>query len=343
MKGECADLHVLRRQDGKHSFIPSGPQRNFSLFKRHGILELMSLNTHIAVILALFVTTGAGWCQAHGDFANPGLAAITPVASTARLIGISAEIDELRAARQDAPAGSPEQWRILWLHQRVVERTAAVQLQIDATVAEIDNEIARATEVRGFLADRRDNRVTRANLLSALIGGGLGGTSAGLQLSTTQTAAAAGTGIAGGAIAAGIALYGIHAQKGETRTLETESNMLAQFFDRPILPTSHYPPVIWHFLSEVAPSDPDHITRRDRLMRTWVELKRLDPPPNTPVGQVKIDHVTNSPEQHLLLTIDDLEDRMAMLQDVRAKLSYLKRDLAALLESLPDAHPTDLN
>jgi hypothetical protein len=41
------------------------------------------------------------------------------------------------------------------------------------------------------------------------------------------------------------------------------------------------------------------------------------------------------PAEHQLLTIDDLEDRMAMLQDVRAKISYLKRDLAALLLSLP--------
>jgi hypothetical protein len=52
---------------------------------------------------------------------------------------------------------------------------------------------------------------------------------------------------------------------------------------------------------------------------------------------VKIDHVTSTPEEHFDLSIDDLEDRMAMLQDVRAKLSYLKRDLAALLESLSEA------
>lgn len=43
-----------------------------------------------------------------------------------------------------------------------------------------------------------------------------------------------------------------------------------------------------------------------------------------------------NPAQHLSLTIDDLEDRIRMLQDLRAKLSYLKRDLAALLASLPD-------
>ncbi|QHN03575.1 hypothetical protein FTO74_09480 [Granulicella sp. WH15] len=292
----------------------------------------------VALLGFLFFPCVQGQSGGGGNSTASLNSAITPVADTAQLIGISAELDELHRASQDGLPGSPEQWRILWLHQRIVERTTAVQLQIDATLAEIDNEIARATEVRGFLADRRDNRVTRANLLSALIGGGLGGTSAGLQLSTKQTAAAAGTGITGGALAAGIALYGIHAQRGESRALETDSNMLAQFFDRPVLPTSRYPPIVWQFLNEVAQSDPDHITRRQRLVRTWLELKRLDPPPGTPAGQVKIDHVTSMPEQRLVLSIDDLEDRMAMLQDVRAKLSYLKRDLAALLESLSEVH-----
>jgi hypothetical protein len=45
--------------------------------------------------------------------------------------------------------------------------------------------------------------------------------------------------------------------------------------------------------------------------------------------------VTSQPSNKLPLTIDDLEDRSAMLQDVRAKISFLKRDLAALLLSLP--------
>jgi hypothetical protein len=37
----------------------------------------------------------------------------------------------------------------------------------------------------------------------------------------------------------------------------------------------------------------------------------------------------------LKLSIDDFEDRGAMLQDIRARISYLKRDLGALLASLP--------
>ena len=64
-----------------------------------------------------------------------------------------------------------------------------------------------------------------------------------------------------------------------------------------------------------------------------VELKRLDRL-TASSGIAKVERVTSTPAQHLKLTVDDLEDRTAMLQDVRAKLSYLKRDLAVLLASL---------
>jgi hypothetical protein len=272
-------------------------------------------------------------CQ-NTQAAETANASASPVADTARLIGVSAEIEELRKLRESNPADLAQRWRTLWLHQHIYERVTVVQLEGDATTAAIDNEIARSAEVRGYLADKRDRNVTRANLLSALFGGGLGATSAGLQLSSKQTNATVATGISGGAVSAGLATYGIHAQRGATRILDAESNMLAAFFGRPESPSSHYPPVVWQFLGEVARSDPDHLTRRERLIRTWLELKRLDSL-ETPPGKVKIEHVTSMPVEQLRLTIDDLEDRMAMLQDVRAKLSYLKRDLAALLMSLP--------
>src|ERR1700757_1893386 len=98
---------------------------------------------------------------------------------------------------------------MLVLSQRIYRRVMMASLEIDATTALIDNEIARSTEVRGFLADKRDRNVTRANLLSVLMGGGLGATSAGLQLSSKRINATVATGIAGGVISAGIALYGI--------------------------------------------------------------------------------------------------------------------------------------
>jgi hypothetical protein len=131
-----------------------------------------------------------------------------PPESTAELIKVSSEIQQLKEL--SAVATPVDRWQILWLHQHITEQVMAASLQVDATTAQIDNEIARANEIRGFLADRRDHAVSRTNLLGVLVGGTVGATSSGLQLSSSLTKPAAGVGIAAGTLSAGLALAGIH-------------------------------------------------------------------------------------------------------------------------------------
>src|SRR6202012_4018774 len=97
--------------------------------------------------------------------------------TTAELIKVSPEIRQLqRLSTSTAPA---DRWQILWLHQHIYEQVTAASLQVDATLAQIDNEIARANEVHGYLSDRRDRVVSRTNLLGILLGGSVGATSSG--------------------------------------------------------------------------------------------------------------------------------------------------------------------
>ena len=107
--------------------------------------------------------------------------------------------------------------------------------------------------------------------------------------------------------------------------------MLAEFFGRPSLPNSHYPETVWTFLNELSPTAQAGLSRKQQLLQTWVQVKRIDSLESTQ----KIARLTSEPDEHLQLTIDDFEDRSAMLQDVRARISYLKRDLGALLSKLP--------
>ncbi len=252
-----------------------------------------------------------------------------PSESTAELIKVSSEIQQLQKLSAATTPG--DKWQILWLHQHITEQVMAASLQVDATTAQIDNEIARANEIRGYLADRRDHAVTRTNLLGVLVGGTVGATSSGLQLSSSLTKPAAGVGIAAGTLSAGLALAGIHQQKGGTSPFDFDSNMLAEFFDRPTLANSQYPSTIWIFLNEDSPYGPPGLTRKEQLLQTWVQVKRIDSLSSTD----KISRLTSQPSESLKLTIDDFEDREAMLRDVRARISYLKRDLGALIMSLP--------
>jgi hypothetical protein len=254
----------------------------------------------------------------------------SPVMRTARIIRVLPELRELLKLTKSQADPS----KLTPLRQQLLEKVVAASLQVDATIAQIDNEIAQANEVRGYLSDKRDKAVNRANLLSIVTGGVLGATSEGLQLPSGENKASSIVGIAAGAMSSSLAISGIRAQKGGTRLFDFNSNMLAGLFDRSTLEDSRYDPIVWSFLSDVAPTDPQGLSRKERLIQTWITLKRIDLP-STSAGRNKIDRVTSQPSDKLLLTIDDLEDRAAMLADVRAKVSFLKRDLALLLSSLP--------
>jgi hypothetical protein len=258
-------------------------------------------------------------------------AATATVIRTARIIEVLPEINQLN----ELVRNQSETSKITPLRQVITEKVLAASLEVDATIAQIDNELAQSNEVRSYLSDKRDRTVNRANLLSIVSGGALGATSAGLQLPSGENKASSIVGIVGGVVASTLAISGIRAQKGGTRLFDFSSNMLAELFDRSTLGDSHYDPIVWSFLNDVAPTYEGGLTRKERLIQTWITLKRTDPP-STAAGKGKIDRVTSQPSYKLLLTIDDLEDRSAMLEDVRAKISFLKRDLAALVLSLPN-------
>jgi hypothetical protein len=272
--------------------------------------------------------------SALSAFAQPQVnnneAPASTVTRTARIIQVLPEINQLN----ELAGSQPDPSKITPLRQVIVEKVLAASLEVDATIAQIDNEIAQSNEVRGYLSDKRDKAVNRANLLSIVSGGTLGAASAGLQLPSGENKASSVFGIAAGVLSSTLAISGIRSQKGGTRLFDFSSNMLAELFDRSTLDDSRYDPIVWNFLNDVAPTDQVGLTRKERLIQTWITLKRTDPP-STSSGRNKIDRVTSQPSDGLPLTIDDLEDRSAMLEDVRAKISFLKRDLAALLLSLP--------
>ena len=67
---------------------------------------------------------------------------------TANIIHVLPEIDQLSelARNQSDPS------KITPLRQIIIERVLAASLEVDATIAQTDNEIAQSNEVRGYLS-----------------------------------------------------------------------------------------------------------------------------------------------------------------------------------------------
>lgn len=115
--------------------------------------------------------------------------------------------------------------------------------------------------------------------------------------------------------------------------------MLSKLFDLPSDPNDFYPPFVVSFMASPAPNDPDGISRRDRLVQTWEKLGRI-PPPASDKRAVKLARLASIPQANTSLSIGDLDDRQAMLYDLRARIMYVKRDLSILLSSIPATPPS---
>ena len=284
----------------------------------------------------------AGWtltavfCFAANSFAQKPMMAVDknlPLSAeqTADAIGILplfARIKELTAL----PAGSSTA-ELAVLQQQVLLRVTAASLQIEAATGEIDSEIADTRELENYLTSRRNSRRNSINLLSLAIGGTLGSASSALGFTVHNTASSV-TGLAAGTTTVALSLWELRARRGEVRTLETPSNMLSEIFNRPSGGNDMYPPVVITFMRAIPPDDKDGLSRQERLIRDWIKVGRISPP-DSPRGREKIDHVTSLPSQGIKQSIEDLDDRQAMLYDLRVRFKYIQQDLASLLTSIP--------
>jgi hypothetical protein len=219
------------------------------------------------------------------------------------------------------------------LQQEILMRVTAASLQVETATGQIDAEIAETRELENYLISRRNSRVDRLGLLNLGIGGTIGIGSSALSFTDHDLAASVTSIVAGGTTIA-LSIWELRVQRGESRMLETPSNMLSEIFARPPAASNMYPPVVDSFMQAVPPEDKEGLSRQDRLIRNWVEVGRI-PPPDSAKGRQKIDRLTSIRGRGVRQSIDDLDDRQAMLFDLRVRLKYIQQDLAALLASIP--------
>ena len=258
------------------------------------------------------------------------------VEQISQLAGLTPLLAQLKELGKKQDSGKVLQ--ALYVRQQILERVTGTSLQVDATIARIEGEVAQANEYRNVLSEKRDRLEDRLNLAGFATGGALGVVSSALQISAKHAKAGNSVGIGAGVIVTAISVMSLRAQKGKAASLTFRSNMLAPLLNRPTESVDVYSPVVLAFLDSVPAVDPEHLTRKQRLMKTWLEMGRLDDL-NTPKGQKKIDRLTEFSAGGSQQSIDDLYDRRAMLEDLRAKVALIKRDLAAVLMTLPQMEP----
>jgi hypothetical protein len=259
-------------------------------------------------------------------------------AQVADQIGVAPLLKRLENLRSGSAAdGSSTMLESLTVRQEITERVLSTSLEIDSVNAVIDAEIEQIRGIRADLQAQRDKTQNILNIASIVTGGVAGAVTSAFQFKPSTVNLGNGIGVAGGAGSVLLSLIGIHKQGGGRRSLGDSPRMLARFFGRQPGATeeipSTYPEEVWSYLNSAPPSQPNTATRREQLIAKWSREGRINQD-GSAKGERRIENMSSNISRLSKLSINDLNDRVVMLLDVRARVSLMKRGLSDILRGL---------
>ena len=286
----------------------------------------------ILTIIALFAADARG--QQVGDQNISAFRLSPEAAQVARDINVAPLMARLYDERIQNGRPTAD---TLAIRQEIMERVMAASLDIDSVDSVVDIEIEHVRAVRGGLQAKRDRAQNLVNVAS-IFGGGVAGV-VGTAMQFTARTANLGNAISvgGGAGSVVLSLIGLH-QQGGTSDLGNSPRILSRFAGHEPAAaeevSSVFPLYVWTYLNSVPTDKPaGSATRRVLLMAKWQSEGKVDQD-----GLLKSEQKLKAQgllgKQPPKLTISEMDDVQAMLLDITASVSLMKRDLSEILRSL---------
>ena len=215
---------------------------------------------------------------------------------------------------------------LLSIKQDLIESMLNVFLDTRDVEANIDADIARCDAVADYMEGRRDKGIRMNNIANFLIPQG-----AMAALATSAQNALQNFGneleVVAAATTVLLSSYALHQAHGPKQSEETNPNMLASILGREPVNYDKYPPSVWAFLNDCPPGEKE--TRRQKIINGWIKLGRIKPLGQAGSAQ-ELDQLCGTVPLRKAITIDLLRNRIPMLEDVRATMAGMSRDLREL-------------
>jgi len=240
--------------------------------------------------------------------------------------------------------GQPPSIEKLALHQDVgdarhelAQTILKLNLEVDYVLAVIDGEQNKFNEVLTEMVAKRDKSVWLSTVLSQWSNGILWATSSSFSIGTAynpQMAIPEGIiGILAGVIPTALALRSLRQMNGEKRELLGYPNMLAPVFERGHDEEAFYPTSVWNWLNQVPAKSKEAKTRRQMLIDKWKKSNYVWDEKKAN-AEVHLAALTGTLGKKREMTIALLQNRQAMLTDLRTEVVQLKRALLELINSV---------
>ncbi len=243
---------------------------------------------------------------------------------TSRAIGVLPELAVI--ARASERALSSEQ--MLMARQVLMERIMLTMLDVASVTGEIDCENERSAQLRDQLRKSEEQRLRSLTVAGLVLGAATAIVSGGIALYSPDAAAANVVNVIGGTAQAGTGFATLsHAPRGELRH---ERNLMTDLWTGKSA-SDMFPPSVWRFLNEVEDQQTGTLLRQ-RLIDQWKAGDRLGPG-GSDEEQQRAALIFGQGGEY---TIEDLQARDAMLDQLEATVKLLYQDLALLLRELSD-------
>lgn len=229
----------------------------------------------------------------------------------------------------------PEAIKIILLRQEINETITAAFLELRVLIAHLDKESTSYTALRNYLEDKRDRAIRLNSITNFIATGTMSMVANGFQIPPGETPETVGAiiGTLGGALSTGISTWALKLSGGVKVGAQGQANMLSKLFDIEADQEHDYPHEVWRFVTDKSPDDESGLSRKDALIKRWIELKRIKGI-KSDADKKRLQLLCDAVVQEKSVDIDLLEDRSAMLADVKAMVSLMFEELLELIRAI---------
>lgn len=216
--------------------------------------------------------------------------------------------------------------------QRVLADVTDVGFDVRRCTNAVDREIAKNASKAAYLTELRD-RAIRFNTYADFVAGGLTGIIAGaLEMSDLSRFANTSVDISEGVGQATLSAWAFKAEHAGDRRQGGLPNILAAVID-PAYRHEAYPDTVRAFLSTPSPDSSTGMSRVDAMLERWEKLNFcLTHTGHRMRTSKRVKNLTGTHQEDATATIDLLEDRTAMLHDLRAEVTMMDEAVAELFD-----------
>lgn len=234
--------------------------------------------------------------------------------------------------------------RIIYLHSKINLYLHTANLEIVSVNGKLNSGLAELADRQASISDARARSLRRNNFVNLVSGGitKIGGYSTALaNASPIPTNVLE---VFDGGVQSGLSALTMRQLKEEAELSKEKPDILVTFLNNSNASSKLFPESVWTYLSHKAPDSKNRLllnarenSRRKALMEYWIKEGRLKTGISTSKNQPKRTREVSG----MKLPMNDLDDTVAMMSDLKSVVEGMENSLMELSQVLKSSYQDD--